>query len=253
MSPDTTLFLGLLALTIILAYVMYRIGQREGAASERIKLYGNTLPRYENPPPMPEKLIKLLQKRYCWEIDCEREALWKVQPDMDSEDFIHCCSHHMNGWVDKLEGKPYLITRIQEEQEKDNSVPAMPNHPPLPQHVLDARAYAADFLNQHPQATREQAYESGYLLAIRIAQAAGRIAKAKDQFEEAIKHRNVGNYQPEVTQDQLIDALMDMRLENFLCAHTIPAHAGTDLYYFSRKETAEYLLDMYTITPKAKH
>lgn len=58
---------------------------------------------------------------------------------------------------------------------------------------------------------------------------------------------------PSITQDQLIDALMDMRIENFLAAHTIPAHAGTDLYYFSRKETAEYLLDMYHITPKAKH
>jgi hypothetical protein len=227
-------------MAMALTRILYLWGRRDGINSERIKLYGNTLPRFENPPPPPPKFT--IEPDRCQRVGCNKDALWRVEPN-DGGPLTHilCCTDHMQERVDRLPGKPYKVTRIEGKEKK--GVPTMPNHPPMPDvekvHRQDL-GFAKDYMREHPEAPHEDAYRHGFSLATDMALAAARINKAKESLSA-------------VTQDQLIDALMDMRIENFLCAHTIPAHAGTDLYYLSRKETAEYLLDMYTITPKAKH
>jgi len=63
------------------------------------------------------------------------------------------------------------------------------------------------------------------------------------QSEQKLNIANVSGSLPLVSRDELISSLEDKRLCNM---SNLPA----DIYYLSRKETADYLMDNYVITKR---
>jgi hypothetical protein len=263
-------------MAMALTRILYLWGRRDGINSERIKLYGNTLPRFENPPPPPPKFT--IEPDRCQRVGCNKDALWRVEPN-DGGPLTHilCCTDHMQERVDRLPGKPYKVTRIEGKEKK--GVPTMPNHPPMPYIIEQVDQAYRDQNGRDPlpgvmqfeeavkphnrsvgnYQAEESKWETGYRLLEEALEATTlQLRATKEEYERVCKEnewlKGGGEKMPApVTPDQLIDALMDMRLENFIAAHCKHAKEGDRLYYNSRKEVAEYLLDMYTITPKAKH
>jgi hypothetical protein len=197
--PDLFPYLAII-ISLAVPLISFYAGVSAGVRKERIRLYGNTLPRFENPPyPVPDKYgwtpIEIRQPEYYKEVLAHLEdggmcIVWRAS-DGEKDIYTVQCSDII---VDPIYWRPLPDFIIP----KRVGTPTMPNHPPMPDEeallkakermaarpnprslqgnyqpkgVIEeqARAFAEDYIKEHPEATSMEAWQHGYSLALRMS------------------------------------------------------------------------------------